>query len=133
LPPPGWQDITAGQLLGVTGGKMLHFEFYIGVAKVAAIAFSFGCLICLLYAYVEQLLPNILLTRAVVTYEGPRKKIGTQLIIIGAIGLVAFLVMWAKAIAPSALPFVLIISGVIFDVGAVMFITSEKKVMHATS
>ena len=76
---------------------------------------------------IEQLLPNILLKRAAVTYQGPSKSLGLLLILIGAVGFAAFLAMYSMGMSRTVLEIVLIGSAAIFDVGTVLFIWSEKR------
>lgn len=108
--------------------SMLSFGFVLAILKFAFGAFTAGCLVVLLYGRLEQLLPDILLKRATVTYEGPTKSLGILLILIGAVGLAVFVAMWAMGMSGSLLPIVLIASAATFDVGTVMFIWSEKRV-----
>ena len=112
--------------------SMLSFGFLLAIIKFAFGAFTAGCLIVLIYGRIEQLLPDILLKRATVTYEGPTKSLGLLLILIGAVGLAAFVAMWSMGMSSSIMPIVLIASAATFDVGTVMFIWSEKRVPRGT-
>lgn len=107
--------------------SMLSFDFVMAVLKFAFGAFSAACLVILIYGRIEQLLPNILLKRATVTYQGPSKSLGLLLILIGVLGLAAFVALYLMGTSLSVLQIVLIGSAVIFDVGTVLFIWSEKR------
>jgi hypothetical protein len=107
--------------------SMLSFDFVLAVLKFAFSAFTAGCMIVLIYGRIEQLLPNILLKRASVTYQGPSKSLGLLLILIGAVGLAAFVTLYSMGSSRSVLEIVLIGSALIFDAGTVLFIWSEKR------
>ncbi len=107
--------------------SMLSFNFVLAVLKFAFGAFTAGCTVVLIYGRIEQLLPNILLKRAAVTYQGPSKSLGLLLILIGAVGFAAFLAMYSMGMSRTVLEIVLIGSAAIFDVGTVLFIWSEKR------
>src|SRR5262245_22182710 len=100
--------------------SMLSFEFYIAVLKYAFCAFSVACLVGLLWAGVEQLFPNILLSRHTVTY-GPSRTRAIPIIGIGALGLIAALVIWAtgSALTGTLVHYAIAAgSAVVFDIGA---------------
>jgi len=109
---------------------MLTIDFYIGVAKYAFCAFTAACLVAFLYSFIEQMFPNVLLTRATVSYRGPQRKLAIPLVIVGLIGLVASLVIYTSgstltgSLAHYAIAAV---SAVIFNIGAMMYLLSEVK------
>jgi hypothetical protein len=115
---------------------MLTIDFYIGVAKYAFCAFTAACLVAFLYSFVEQMFPNVLLSRSTVSYRGPQRKLGIPLVIVGLIGLAASLVIFTSGSALSGTVAHLAIaaaSAVIFDIGAMMYLMSEVKQDRAVS
>jgi hypothetical protein len=115
---------------------MLTIDFYIGVVKYAFCAFTAACLVAFLYSFVEQLFPNTFLTRATVSYVGPRRKLGLPLVIVGLAGLVASLFIFTSgsALSGTVAHFAIAAaSAVIFDIGVMMYLTSEVKQERAIS
>jgi hypothetical protein len=108
---------------------MLHFEFYVGVAKYAFCAFTAACLIAFLYSFVERLFPNTLLSRAIVSYEGPRKTLGLALTLIGIAGLLVSLLMvtTGSSLGGSTIDYALAtVSAIITNIGALTYLMTQK-------
>jgi hypothetical protein len=106
---------------------MLRPEFYVGVAQYAFIAFTIACLVGLIWAVVEQLLPDIFLSRHTVTYDSSARHRAIPVILVGALGLVASLYIWASGMSLSGTPAAYVIaaaSAVIFDYGVMTFLMS---------
>ena len=115
---------------------LLDYAFYMGIVKYALSAFTVACMVGFIYSFIEQLFPNALLQRAIVSYDGPRIKTGFLLAAVGAAGLLVSLIMWVNnGEAPASMMqyLVAIVSAAIFDAGVIMYLTSARTQERVTS
>lgn len=90
---------------------------------------TLGSMFCLVYAWLEQVFPNVLIPRTDVTYEEKFDGFASKLIGSGLVGMGAILVWWAisRAPLPSGILLFLIASAIVYDVGAILFFRSERQ------